>query len=144
MNEGLGGTVTMGIIGFFIVLALGYAAFNVNYTKAFRMKDKIISVYEDYRGKCDSDCQEVIRDYAKKIGYKSDDFIGCPKGYNEDETRKLYCISDRVCPDTTADDIKGKCYYKIITKINLQIPVIKNFFDFKFFYIHGDTKSFAE
>ena len=44
MRDALGGSVTIVIIVVFIVIVLGYLAFNVNYTKAFRMKDKIISV----------------------------------------------------------------------------------------------------
>ena len=47
MRDALGGTVTLVIIVVFIVIALGYMAFNVNYTKAFRMKDKIITLYDD-------------------------------------------------------------------------------------------------
>ena len=66
MRDALGGTVVLMIIVIFIVFALGYMAFNVNYTKAFRMKNKIISVYEDYKGNCSSsECQKAITDYAK-------------------------------------------------------------------------------
>ena len=57
MRDAMGGTVVLVIIVVFIVVTLGYMAFNVNYTKAFRMKNKIISVYEDYKGDCQSDCR---------------------------------------------------------------------------------------
>ena len=43
MNEGIGSTTILVIIVVFIALVSGYMAYNVNYTKAFRMKNKIIS-----------------------------------------------------------------------------------------------------
>ena len=46
MRDSIGGSVVLIIIVVFIVVALGYMAFNVNYTKAFRMKNKVIAVYE--------------------------------------------------------------------------------------------------
>ena len=47
MRDGIGSVVMITIIIVFIVAASSYLAFNVNYTKAFRMKNKIISIYED-------------------------------------------------------------------------------------------------
>jgi hypothetical protein len=47
MRDAMGGSVALVIIVVFIVIALGYMAFNVNYTKAFNMKNKII--YLDYK-----------------------------------------------------------------------------------------------
>ena len=52
MRDSLGGAVNVFIIVIFIVFALGYMAYNVNYTKAFRMKNKIVFTYEKYKGKC--------------------------------------------------------------------------------------------
>ena len=39
-------------------------------------------------------------------------------------------------------DQKNKCYYRIVTRINIKLPVISNIMDFRFFYIFGDTKPF--
>ena len=48
MRDAIGGAVNIVIIVVFIVIVLAYLAFNVNYTKASRMKNKIIATYEDY------------------------------------------------------------------------------------------------
>ena len=159
MRDALGGTVSLVIVSVFIVIALGYMAFNVNYTKAFRMKDKIISLYEDYQGNCHNDvsCRKAILDYANTLGYANDNNLKCDKvgsGYSMDQYG-LYCYKqERVHPgkvDPEADvplyqgvaqDQKERYYYRIVTKINLQIPVIQNVFDFSAFYIKGDTKAF--
>ena len=155
MRDALGGTVTLVIIVVFIVIALGYMAFNVNYTKAFRMKDKIVSLYDDYDGYCNGECQDAIREYARTLGYATDHSLNCPSGFqaindlycvcpmdylDQDDSRATSSISS-LKPDGTTD-IKPKKYYKVVTKINLQIPIISNVFDFKFFYIYGNTKSF--
>ncbi len=156
MRDAMGGTVTLVIIVVFIVVALGYMAFNVNYTKAFRMKDKIISLYDDYDGVCVGKCQEDIIEYARTLGYATDHSLNCPAGYqsinelycacemdylDQNQSKSLSSISTLKNADNTTD-IKPKKYYKIVTKINLQIPIISNIFDFKFFYIYGNTKSF--
>ena len=145
MRDAMGGTVALVIIVVFIVFALGYMAFNVNYTKAFRMKNKIISVYEDYDGKCLSDCESAIKNYAKTIGYSSGNDLNCPNGYNS--SNNLYCFKKVSASGEvigTIDDTKKKSYYKIITKINVEVPIINNILDLKIFYITGDTKSFEE
>ena len=43
MRDAFGGLMNMVIIIVFLVLVSGYLAFNVNYTKAFRVKNKIIT-----------------------------------------------------------------------------------------------------
>lgn len=146
MRDAMGGSVALVIIVVFIVIALGYMAFNVNYTKAFRMKNKIISVYEKYEGKCEENCEKEIKDYADTIGYSMGDGLTCADDY-ELSKYNLYC-SKKISVnygDESKDiihDLKPKVYYRIITKINIEIPIINNMLDLKFFYITGDTKSF--
>ena len=50
MRDAYGGVVSISIVVVFLVLVSGYLAFNVNYTKAFRLKNKVISVLEEYEG----------------------------------------------------------------------------------------------
>ena len=147
MRDALGGTVSLVIVTVFIVIALGYMAFNVNYTKAFRMKDKIIALYDDFEGNCDSACNQAISDYADTLGYATGGNLNCPDGYTDVNGMGIYCARQVQAinneDEDTIRDIKPKFYYNIITKINLQIPIISNVFDFSFFYIRGDTKSFV-
>ena len=146
MRDAMGGTVTLVIIVVFIVIALGYMAFNVNYTKAFRMKNKIIAVYEDYNGDCGSGCKSVIKKYAKTLGYTSVSDMKCPAGFHNVDG--LYCYNRyEATPGkigNSVDDMKPKYYYRIITKINVEIPIINNMLDLKIFEITGDTKSFED
>ena len=48
MRDAFGGIVNLSMIVIFLVLVCGYLAFNVNYTKAFRVKNYIITTMEQY------------------------------------------------------------------------------------------------
>ena len=150
MKDALGGTVTIAIITVFIVIALGYLAFNVNYTKAHRMKDRIISIYDYYHGECynqSNNCVKDIVDYASELGYAPNDDFSCPTVNGSNVVARvidgLYCEIEYDVTDTNSVDVIKKKYYRIVTKINIQIPVISNIFDFRLFYISGDTKVYT-
>ena len=44
MRDAIGGSVNLVIIVVFMLLVSGYLAFNINYTKAFKVKNKIILI----------------------------------------------------------------------------------------------------
>jgi len=139
MRDAMGGTVALVIIVVFIVFALGYMAFNVNYTKAFRMKNKIISVYENNNGDCGSACQREITEYARTIGYSLGSDINC-SGYDGTGVNGLYCYNEV----TSIGGSSGKSkYYRIITKINVEVPIINRILNLRILYITGDTKTFS-
>ena len=52
MRDAFGGVANLAIIIVFLTLVSGYLALNVNYTKAFRVKNKIISTFEQFEGNC--------------------------------------------------------------------------------------------
>ena len=89
MRDAFGGLMNMVIIIVFLVLVSGYLAFNVNYTKAFRVKNKIITTIEQYEGNCgneNSACNQEIISYMKELGYNADtnmriDGYECQKGH---------------------------------------------------------------
>ena len=55
MRDAFGGIANIVVIVVFLVIVSGYLAFNVNYTKAFRVKNKIISTFEQFEGNCYDD-----------------------------------------------------------------------------------------
>ncbi len=148
MRDSLGGAVNIIIIVVFIVIALGYMAFNVNYTKAFRMKNKIISEYEKANGKCESGsgCYNSIIDYAHEIGYEPNrNSFKCPSDFRSDNHHlycyKSYVVSRREAPNESINDRADGKYYRIVTKINIEIPIIDNILDLNIFKVSGDTKT---
>lgn len=150
MRDGIGSVVMIVIIITFIVFASSFLAFNVNYTKAFRMKNKIISLYEDYKGDCTTECVQKIEDYADGLGYQPAT-LNCGHNYTAKPAgRPLYCERkvdvdrryDPDHPDVVVDDKIGTHYYKIVTRINIEIPIFDNIMGPKFLYVNGDTKLF--
>ena len=158
MNEGIGSTTTLVIIVVFIAFASSYMAFNVNYTKAFRMKNKIIALYEEYNGQCGSECQRKIVEYAKSIGYNPSNSLNCSKtdinpigNTTPSGTNKLgYYCEYKIAVDKSAakydaiNDSKPQHYYRILTRINIRIPIIENVLNLKALNITGDTKAFTD
>lgn len=150
MRDAFGGLMNMVIIVVFLVLVSGYLAFNVNYTKAFRVKNKIITTIEQYEGACDpgdetNACNKAIRAYMTTIGYNADDLridgYTCGSGY---------CIKKETSYDTYSTDegivkdLSGKVYYKVTTAIVIDIPIINKIMpNLNIFQVSGATKSFV-
>ena len=147
MRDAFGGVANLVIIVVFLVLVSGYLAFNVNYTKAFRVKNKIISVFEQYEGQCDSastetnTCNGEILAYMNNLGYDAPYFDLSDEGYT---CRYGYCykkIEIQKPAASSTDDTKQKAYFKIVTQINIDIPIINKILPgLKIFQISGDTK----
>ena len=47
MREAFGGSWLLGFVALFIVLFSAYLAVSINYTKAFKAKNKIVSIIEE-------------------------------------------------------------------------------------------------
>ncbi|MBR2828123.1 MAG: hypothetical protein IKE70_02710 [Bacilli bacterium] len=149
MRDSIGSSIVIVIIVVFIVFAMGYLAFNVNYTKAFRMKNKILSVYKEYNGICTDNCEEDIKDYANRIGYKPSGSIKCPScegGTPGNSNYYCWCRYSIAIEsdDTKINDLGDRFYYHVVTKINMDIPVLSNMIDLQVFNISGDTEVFTK
>jgi len=168
VNEGIGSTIVLAVIIVFVTFVSGYMAYNVNYTKAFRMKNKIISVYEKYDGKCmgekKSQCNTEIEEYAKQISYSTSDWFTsinpsfCDNNIHKPDSGRItkkdtvrspgYCVYEIEvprAPDTGfAIDDKNNLphhYYRIVTVINIRVPIIENWMQWN--YVTGDTKQYV-
>lgn len=145
MRDAFGGLMNMVIIVVFLVLVSGYLAFNVNYTKAFRVKNKIITTIEQYEGACEpgnpsNKCNQVIKDYMKSVGYNASSLQ-----INDYECNDSYCIK-RIEAETDAGnvDLKKKVYYKVTTAIVIDIPIINKIMpQLSIFQVSGTTKAFV-
>ena len=70
MREAFGGSWLLGFVALFIVLFSAYLAVSINYTKAFKAKNKIINIIEqnegmsksvgDVRNKTDEELNKII------------------------------------------------------------------------------------
>ncbi len=141
MRDAFGGIINLAMIVVFLVLVCGYLAFNVNYTKAFRVKNYIITSLEQYEGNCASGtaCSNKIQSYIKQVGYSApnfdiDDYV-CNYGYCYKEFK-----ASNESPGTVSES-KNQVYYRVVTQINIDIPIVNKIMPgLKIFQISGNTK----
>ena len=153
MKEAIGGTLTIYLILIFMLILSGYMAFSVNYTKAFRVKNEVINLIEQYEGHTPN-AQSKIKDYLRNMNYST---AGNPVIAFENSVRKDnkyqytncqdgYCVR---CWDTNnklnadnADGIENGIYYTVYTYVNIDIPIFNKFFPgLKLFRVSGETKT---
>lgn len=128
MNQAFGGAFLIKIALIFLSIYIVVLGFAMNYAKVFTMKNKIITLIEQYEGYSDTDSSgtDIVDEIAAKaneLQYKgitdgsAASYIS-DKGWDCVNTRNLnlYCIVE-----TTADNYT---YYKVITFIQFNIPVV--------------------
>lgn len=137
MKDAFGGIVNVFLVAVFLVIVEGILGLVVNYSKAFRMKNEVISAIERYEGlgcfnNSSSDCRQLVRNKAKSIGYSPPGTLRCPQGFVSIDS--LYCCK--------SSDSSSKDYYiySVVTQVDINIPIINKIMGLSFFQIHGDTR----
>ena len=139
MRDAFGGVMNIILIAVFLVIVEGILGLVVNYSKAFRMKNIVISAIEQYGGAgCFSDlasgdtsCRKKITNGAGSIGYHPV-HLSCPNNYTESDEYFCYKI--------TSSDSGNKFAYTVITQVDINIPIINRIMGLSFFQVHGDTR----
>lgn len=140
MKDAFGGILNIFLIAIFLLIISGILGFVVNYTKAFRMKNTVISAIEQYEGskgcfsdqaKGDTGCRDKIKNGAKKFGYHPARLY-CPEGYTESD--RIFCYKQELSNS-------GKHYvYTVITQVDANIPIIDRIMGLSIFQVHGETR----
>ena len=139
MKDAFGGIVNIVLVAIFLVIISGILGLVVNYTKAFRMKNTVISAIEQYEGASGcfgnssaTGCQERIQEKAKSFGYHPTE-LRCPSDYTK--SYDLFCYK-------RIDSDSGKNYvFTIITQVDIDIPIINKMMGLSIFQVHGDTRA---
>lgn len=141
MKDAFGGIINIVFISIFLVIVIGVLGLVVSYTKAFRMKNAIISVIEEYEGSgCypeisggtkDSACRKKIKEKAKNLKYNPV-ALKC-SGTNVYKVEGVYCYSmEKKSGDTAV--------FRVMTQVDIGFPIIEDIMGFRFFQVTGDTK----
>ena len=117
MKEAFGGTWLMGIVVLFIVLFSTYLAVSVNYTKAFKVKNKIVNIIEESEG-FNANSKSRIDTYLKELGYNTTQISEsrCPNGADTFQTGG-YCVY-------LVNAANGGKYWKVTSFIKFEIPIL--------------------
>ena len=134
MKEAFGGIMNIVMLAVFLLTVIGFLGLVVSYTKAFKMKNIVISTIEEYEGYgCDVEtnddtaCAKKIREEAEKLSFSP---IGMTCTGEYKEALGLYCY--------TID--KTKQVYRINTTVDVHFPIISNILGMSVFRISGDTR----
>lgn len=135
MKDAYGGIVNLVFIIIFLVIVIGVLGLTVSYTKAFKMKDRVISVIEEYEGSgCEIDgsaCMNKIEKEAKAIAY-SPPSLNC---HGMNVGNDLFCYS------VQKFDGNKKAIFTVVTQVDISFPIIDKIMGFRFFQVSGDTKT---
>lgn len=156
MKEAIGGALTIQIILIFLILVNGYLAMTVNYTKAFRVKNGIISIIERNEGiteQAGKDIAIIMRNsgYGIATGYL--DQCRNMGGYKPVYPSQLSALGvgatsggfcyKRVDVDVTGSGALVGREYSIITFVNVNVPGLNQLFQLvpSVFSVKGETKT---
>lgn len=138
MREATGSSMLLYLVVFFVGIIILFFAGIMTYSKAYKAKNRIIEVIEEYGdynakdSKGEKIVEKVVSSSLKNMGYQTG---SCPKI----DTKQIpntsgykYCITK-----IDAGDPKGGKYYKVTTYVHFDFPVIGNAINIP---VSGQTK----
>lgn len=145
MRASIGGIVNLFLVTIFIIIVSSLLLFNVSYAKSYRVKNKIITTYEQYEGKCGlhTSCQSEIKNYEDRLGYN------VTRAMVADAARGETCYQDLgycAIKQKAANYKQGnRAYtYKIRTEVKVRFPFVEDILGIGTFKISGKTKDIIE
>lgn len=140
MKDAIGGIFNLTLLMVVILLVSGFISLAINYTKAYRVKNNVLSYLEKYEGNTDNeDMLEQTYDYIRSVGYVAtntavtaaeNEGYTCP---NYNGSKLGWCYGNKKV-------VSGKFTMDIVVFVNINIPLINQIFsNFKFFWMPGTT-----
>lgn len=144
MKESIGGSWLFQIAIVFIILFAGYLALSINYSRAFNVKNKLVSIIEEQEGLTDA-AIEKINAYLARVGHavegacRNEDF----KGYGGKDSfagRGVYCVQKICAEEGQGWNSMGMdlAHYKLEVFFRFDIPILGEVFTFR---VEGETKT---
>lgn len=145
MKESIAQAFILNLILFFFVILVLLLFGSINYSKAYKAKNRIITIIEKY-GTFNSNAQDEIEENLARAGYQTTtNNQGCydiaskeSNGHvvfpttNSNAVRQYhYCVIEH---DGTIENSK---YYQVVTYMEFDIPIIGGLLEFP---VRGETK----
>lgn len=126
MRESIANSYVFNIIIVFVGIIIAILIGSLSYSKAFKVKTKIVNIIENYKGYNNQEVRQEIDNYLKSTGYtvtRTNNRGTCPdvNGVKAINTIKNYdyCIY-------RFNTVKGP-YYRITVFISFDIPIISSY-----------------
>ena len=152
MRESVGILSLTNIVIFFILVFTGYLCITLNQTKAYNVKNQVISIIQK-NGGIDSQAVTEIQEYMSEVGYRSsgkcdsEDIssitnyaITQREGLQINGSTGMICISRHNINDNLPDpnnQFPKAAYYDIKVFFALDMPIINSVFNFN---LKGSTR----
>lgn len=119
MREAIGSSLLLNIAIIIIGIISAFLIGSIGYSKAYKVKNRIISIIDEYNGDCfsnkDTSCYDRIDAELTNMGYSSNISADCPDDdKSSDELKKSGILSvERVYPLVGDNSGHKYCVYKI-------------------------------
>lgn len=146
MREAIGGTWITQLVIVFMLIFVAFLALSLNYSKAFQMKNELLTIIEKKEG-VTTESIGIMNNYLSKNGYNikgacdvgSYGVTSLQGNTIEKVTNKAqkyyYCVTKYQAPE---DNIFSKAYYKVEMYFYFNLPIIGDIFKFN---INGTTNN---
>lgn len=146
MRQAIGSTWIMQLVIVFMLIFVAFLALTINYTKAYKIKNEMISILEKYEGPNSGENRSIliINNYLRYNGYRTTGT--CPMeayGATSLESSTLvpvtkgdkyyYCIQ-RI--DTSTQTFPNRASYELETFFKFNLPLLGDIFTF---HVTGET-----
>lgn len=147
MKGAIGNTMVMNIVITFIILTTAFLVGSISYSKAFKVKTKVIDIIEKYNGNFSvlsstttgnkNKIMAEIESMLGDIGYRtSATGSSCNKGSVAESSNYDICIYKG--ENTSNSTYRGE-YYKVVVYMYFDFPIIGDMVKFP---VTGETRTF--
>lgn len=147
MKEAIANAGVFNLIIIFVIILLAFFIGSLGYSKAFKVKNIIISEIEKEENYNEA-VNENVETLLGSVGYRmnnSDSFSKCPEvagaemvNLNSNYQYCVYKFDD--CKDKNNNNSKCSIYYRVVTYMYFDVPIINNLIKIP---VIGETKSFV-
>lgn len=140
MKESIANAFILGLVLTFVGLLIMFFATSLSYTKAFKVKNRIVNIVEKYGG-YNNDAKAEIEANLSEIGYRVNKGEACTTRFPKTNDTKI--LTDpansnyRYCIEEYDAGEKGK-YYGVTAYMYFEIPLIGKTLEFP---VYGETKT---
>ncbi len=146
MRQAIGSTWIMQLVIIFMLIFVAFLALTINYTKAFKIKNELVTMIEKYEGLSvgKNGSVALINNYLKYNNYTIKST--CEEGewgaksldsevleYSESKEKYYYCVKKT---STATIGLQDRAKYTIRIFFHFSLPVIGELFTFS---VDGDT-----
>jgi len=141
MRQTIGATWILQLVIIFMLIFVGFLALSINYTKAFKIKNEMLSMIEKYEGVSSGDSGSValINNYLRYYNYQTMGY--CEEGsygstnldsnalvLTNSNTKYYYCVKKK---DSSSATYPDRATFTIDTFFKFNLPFLGDLFTFR-------------